>query len=96
MESLKIYLRLLSFLKPYWKRFTSALLLMMLVAVFGGISIGMILPFVNVIFTGGNLGATIAEQPSGPDLTPHTFGSVQEMVKHKINKNYGKGYWDAG
>jgi len=84
MESLKIYLRLLSFLKPYWKRFASALLLMMLVAVFGGISIGMILPFVNVLFTGGNLGATIEEQPSGPALTPHTFGSVQVMVKHKI------------
>ncbi len=89
MESLKIYLRLLSFLKPYWKRFIGALLLMMLVAVFGGISIGMILPFVNVIFTGGNLNtALLSNQHQGPNLSPQALGSVQTLVKQKILSFY--------
>jgi len=54
MESLRVYMRVIAFMKPYWKRLIAVLMLMIVVAVFSGISIGMILPFVNVLFSGGS------------------------------------------
>lgn len=44
------YLRLLSFVKPYWRRLLAALVCMTVFAVLSGVSLGMILPFVNVLF----------------------------------------------
>jgi subfamily B ATP-binding cassette protein MsbA len=82
MESLRLYSRLLACLKPYWRRLVLALVLMVFVAVFSGFSIGMMLPFVNVIFGGSDmLGLSTANQ-SVPAL------SVQEKARQYILSFY--------
>lgn len=74
-------------MRPYWKRLAGAMILMVLVAMFGGVSIGMILPFVNVIFSGGNLnlGAGSGDGSGGIlDAAPESLTSVQEAVRQKV------------
>jgi subfamily B ATP-binding cassette protein MsbA len=44
------YFRLLSYLGVYWRRFTVTVIFMFLTALFAGFSVGMINPFVRVIF----------------------------------------------
>jgi subfamily B ATP-binding cassette protein MsbA len=87
MESVKLYFRLISFMKPYWKRLAFALVLMVLVAAFSGISIGMILPFINVIFSGGDLNLGDTADSGGEGLlsaTPESMVPVQEAVRLKV------------
>ncbi len=44
------YLRLLTFVRPYWRRLLAAFMCMAVFALLSGVSLGMILPFVNVLF----------------------------------------------
>ncbi len=44
------FIRLLGYVKPYWRRLLAALVCMAVFAVLSGVSLGMILPFVNVLF----------------------------------------------
>ncbi|MDI6740284.1 MAG: ABC transporter ATP-binding protein, partial [Candidatus Edwardsbacteria bacterium] len=48
---MKLYFRLLSYLTPYWKPFLLAVLCMVLLAAFSVFSLGMIIPFVRVLFS---------------------------------------------
>ncbi|MBI4727261.1 ABC transporter ATP-binding protein [candidate division TA06 bacterium] len=48
---MKLYLRLISRLKPYWKQFCLAVLCMWMLALFSGASLGMIAPFIKVLFS---------------------------------------------
>ncbi|MCU0606660.1 MAG: ABC transporter ATP-binding protein/permease, partial [Candidatus Edwardsbacteria bacterium] len=50
---MKLYLRLLSCLRPHRGRLALAALCMVLLAVFSGFSLGMIIPFVRVLFAPG-------------------------------------------
>jgi len=87
MSSAGFYWRALSFLKPYWRQMIGALALMILCAVFSGFSIGMILPFINVIFSGGDLNAVLgsADGPAGPlSGAPRALATVQEAVRHRV------------
>ena len=87
MDSARLYIKLLSFMKPYWKRLAGAMVLMVLVATFGGISIGMILPFVNVIFSGGSIDLGDSPGDSSGGLlgaAPQGLSSVQESVRQKV------------
>ncbi|MFH1313594.1 MAG: ABC transporter ATP-binding protein [Candidatus Eisenbacteria bacterium] len=87
MGSSRLYFRLISFMKPYWKRLTCAVLLMVMVAIFSGISIGMILPFVNVIFSGGKLDlpdTTHGETGGIMGVAPQSLSSAQETVRQKV------------
>jgi len=87
MESLRLYLRIVSTLKPYWRRLVLAVALMVFVAVFSGFSIGMMLPFVNVIFGGSDmLGLTEDAVQAGGAVTP--VDSVQESVRQYILSFY--------
>ena len=87
MESLRLYLRIVSTLKPYWRRLVLAVALMVFVAVFSGFSIGMMLPFVNVIFGGSDmLGLTEDAAQAGGAVTP--VDSVQESVRQYILSFY--------
>ncbi|MGD9141250.1 MAG: ABC transporter ATP-binding protein [bacterium] len=87
MESLRLYLRIVSTLKPYWRRLVLAVALMVFVAVFSGFSIGMMLPFVNVIFGGSDmLGLTEDAAQAGGAVTP--VDSVQENVRQYILSFY--------
>ncbi len=44
------FLRLMRYVRPYWRRLVAALLCMTVFAALSGVSLGMILPFVNVLF----------------------------------------------
>jgi subfamily B ATP-binding cassette protein MsbA len=48
---MKLYLRLISHIKPYWKQFGLAVICMWLLALFSGVSLGMIAPFIKVLFS---------------------------------------------
>jgi subfamily B ATP-binding cassette protein MsbA len=85
MESLRLYVRIISSVKPYWRRLILGIVLMVLVAVFSGFSIGMMLPFVNVIFGGSDL-VGITEEAAGDAATP--IDSVQETVRQYILSFY--------
>ncbi len=52
------FIRLLGFVRPYWRRLLAALVCMAVFAVLSGVSLGMILPFVNVLFERDALVAT--------------------------------------
>lgn len=87
MASAGLYLRALSFLKPYWRKMLVAALLMVLCAVFSGFSIGMMLPFLNVIFSGGTISLPALSPAPGEGLagqTPEALASVQETVRQRV------------
>ncbi len=54
---MRLYLRLLAYMGPYWKRLTVTICTMFIFALFSGFSIGMISPFLKVIFEGQPLEA---------------------------------------
>ncbi len=90
MESLRLYFRIISCLKPYWRRLILAIVLMVFVAVFSGFSIGMMLPFVNVIFGGKDmLGGAGAAATAGGAAAP--VASLQESVRQFILSFYMTG-----
>ncbi len=87
MISLRFYLRAVSFLKPYRKHLAAALVLMVLCAIFNGFSIGMILPFINVIFSGGKINLPAASVGASRTLlsnAPHSLTTVQEVVRERV------------
>jgi subfamily B ATP-binding cassette protein MsbA len=91
MESLKLYLRVMSCLRPYWRKLVLAIVLMALVAVFSGFSIAMILPFVNVIFGGSDMLGVTEGSGAAPDTAGGTVGAVasmQERVRQSILSFY--------
>ncbi len=47
---MKTYLRLFTYVKPYWRLFSLACIFMVLLAIASGLSISMISPFLNAIF----------------------------------------------
>ncbi len=47
---MRLFLRLLRYVRPYWRRLLAALVCMALFAVLSTVSLGMILPFMNVLF----------------------------------------------
>jgi subfamily B ATP-binding cassette protein MsbA len=94
MSSLGFYWRVISFLKPYWRRMIAAVVLMLLCAIFSGFSIGMILPFINVIFSGGRLDAAAGSGGQASGLlarAPQSLVSVQEVVRQKVLAFYSSG-----
>jgi len=86
------YLRLLRFVRPYWRRLLAALVCMTVFAVISGVSLGMILPFVNMLFEEHSL----VETTDGPDVgvvmdgeeaaaemgTETLVGSVEGLKEH--------------
>ena len=85
MFSAGLYARALSFLKPYWRQMIGAFLLMILCAIFSLFSIGMILPFLNVIFSGGKGAFAPVGTASGMmDNAPKALVSMQEIVRQKV------------
>jgi len=89
MESPGLYFRLISYTRPYRKRVVLAFVLMVLCAVFSGFSIGMMLPFVHVIFKGSDI--LEISQTSGVaagDAMVSSVVSVQERVRQYILSFY--------
>ena len=91
MSPAKVYLRLISFMKPYWRMLVCGVILMLVCAVFSGFSIGMILPFVNVIFSGGetHLGGVGAHGGDDIlDMAPESLTSVQETARQRMQRKH--------
>jgi subfamily B ATP-binding cassette protein MsbA len=81
------YFRTISLAGRYWREIGVAFALMVLCAIFNGFSIGMILPFINVIFSGGKIDATKAPTGAAAGLlknAPHALGTVQDVVRQKV------------
>jgi subfamily B ATP-binding cassette protein MsbA len=65
-----LFLRLLSYVKPYWRRLLAALACMAVFAVLSGVSLGMILPFMNMLFQEGTLvGGAVTGEMADPGET---------------------------
>jgi subfamily B ATP-binding cassette protein MsbA len=47
---MRLFLRLLGYVRPYWRRLLAALACMAVFALLSGVTLGMILPFINVLF----------------------------------------------
>ncbi len=71
---MRLFLRLLGYVKPFWRRLLVALVCMAVFALLSGVSLGMMLPFVNVLFERDALVATepapTVEIASGADDLP--------------------------
>lgn len=65
---MKLYFRLLAYMKPYWRRLLVTVLAMFLFAFFSGFSIGMISPFLRIIFEGQPLEAVTQPQAQAVQL----------------------------
>jgi len=85
---MKGYLRLLSFLRPYRKTILLAVLFMFLFAVFNGFSIGMISPFIKVLFAKGAtaLPGGLREPPVGSFLDVKSLSELKGLVVHHAEK----------
>jgi len=78
------FIRLLGYVRPYWRRLLAALVCMAVFAVLSGVSLGMVLPFVNVLFERDALVSTetttaAADATSGTDA-PDLVGVVHESA----------------
>ena len=84
------YFRALSFLKPYWRQMIVAFVLMVLCAIFSGCSIGMILPFMKLIFSGGTLNAATGGGAGNELLrsAPQSLTAFLEAAREKILSYY--------
>jgi len=72
---MKLFLRLIGYVRPHWRRLTAALVCMAVFALLSGVSLGMILPFVNVLFEDEGLvssGGTALVADAGADGTATT------------------------
>jgi subfamily B ATP-binding cassette protein MsbA len=73
------FLRLLSYVRPYWRRLSAALVCMAVFALLSGVSLGMILPFVNILFEQHALvGATPALGQSSTESGDGLSGRVSD------------------
>ena len=88
---MKTYYRLLRYIRPYGFKMTGAVLCMMLFAVTSVFSVGMLLPFLNVLFLESSAGpVAISPVTSVEDLEaleeslPEKVGQLRDEVKQWI------------
>ena len=71
-----LFIRLMGYVRPYWRRLLAALVCMALFAVLSTVSLGMILPFMNVLFEEQTL---VTEK--APALQPEAGGDFSVSVR---------------
>jgi subfamily B ATP-binding cassette protein MsbA len=86
---MRLFLRLLGYVRPYWRRLLAALACMAVFALLNAVSLGMVLPFANILFERGALVETSAEtgEPvvrgdaavEPPADAEGTFGAVEGL-----------------
>ena len=74
--TMKKYARIFSYLKPFPQRLAGYFVAILLSTVFSIVSIGMLMPFMELIFTGKSAAADIASQSSGGDV----IGWIREQM----------------
>ncbi|MFH0777271.1 MAG: ABC transporter ATP-binding protein [Candidatus Eisenbacteria bacterium] len=85
---MRTFLRLISCVKPHWRRMTAALVCMALFALFSGFSIGMISPFIKVLFSSTSLEQ---KQSAGQEASLEfpglrDFQKVRDYMEMKAHK----------
>lgn len=87
---MKTYLRLLSYIKPYWKHLSASIIFTILFALLNGASVYLTIPLLDTLFIGKTTAGQTSseqagsaqkgsEQPKGektPDIKPHTDNSA--------------------
>jgi len=73
---MRLYLRLLSYLKPYKKQFLFSIICMILLALFSGASLGVIAPFMKVLFSQPE---QVSQQAVKIDLTSDIGGTLEQL-----------------
>ncbi|MFH1690529.1 MAG: ABC transporter ATP-binding protein [Candidatus Eisenbacteria bacterium] len=92
-----LFLRLIGYVKPYWRRLLAALVCMALFAVLSTISLGMILPFMNVLFSEQTLVAEGAPESEAGDLSLSVagdlppVGGLKEELKERVLTFFASG-----
>jgi len=96
------FLRLLAYVRPYWRRLLVALVCMAVFAVLSTVSLGMLLPFMNVLFeqqalvtVDGAVGAEVlSEAAPGDDTSSDPMAavdSVKEELRARILEFFASG-----
>lgn len=78
------YLRIIRYVRPYWAALSGSLISILFFTIFSGASLISILPFLDVIFYGTQIGATSAAPNTSTELSP-TVSHVTEQIKQKIS-----------
>ncbi len=100
-----LFLRLMGYVRPYWRRLVAALVCMAIFAVLSTVSLGMILPFMNVLFEEQTLvtGEAPALEPGAPASEPGgdlslsvagdlpSVGGLKEESKERILAFFASG-----
>jgi subfamily B ATP-binding cassette protein MsbA len=80
---MKTYLRILSFIKPYWKHLLLSIICTIVYAVFNGLSIYLTIPLLQALFYGEP-----AEQAKAADANPSTlnfFAKIGDQISDYFN-----------
>lgn len=93
MKKKSTILRILSYLRPYWKWMTGAMLCMILFAVFSGASLGMILPLFDNVFS--RTDAATEKCDFLPSLSQNTAEAFSNLGSEIISL-HPRGVYSAG
>ncbi len=86
---MRLFLRLLGFVRPYWRRLLAALVCMVVFAFLSGISLGMILPFVNVLFEREELVSDAFPAQSEVQVSDDQVGRAADVGSDRPNAREG-------
>ncbi|MEN8209224.1 MAG: ABC transporter ATP-binding protein [Candidatus Fermentibacteria bacterium] len=87
MKKKNVILRILSYLRPYWKWMTGAMLCMVLFALFSGASLGMILPLFDTVFARTD---TVEEKCDFlPSIRQNTSEPLSRMSSELLSLHFG-------
>jgi subfamily B ATP-binding cassette protein MsbA len=83
---MKLYLRVISYIKPYWKTVLAGILFTLLYIIFSSVSLWVAVDFVNELFVPEKTQAEQAPQPkSQADILTDRLGEQQQQLYEKIN-----------
>jgi ATP-binding cassette, subfamily B, bacterial MsbA len=77
---MKIYLRLLGYLKPYWRTLTLSMVFAIAFSFFSGVSIYLTVPLLEALFNTGGSQAATALPAAAPSIATDWLGSLREQI----------------
>src|SRR5262245_7210856 len=80
------YLRLLGYVRPYWSHLTGSIICILCYTIFSSASLISILPFLEVIFYGGEQAQTSSATPATPmpSWSSPAFSKLTDSTKQKL------------
>jgi len=85
---MRVFFRLLGYVRPHWRNLTLALVCMVMFAIFSGFSIGIIYPFLQVLFEQPTeqQRAELREDISVKAVSPGDLAKIKEYITVKAKK----------